>query len=141
MSRSIKYLAKLRPNRFICSAGFLFTSKHHTHTHSLTHTHTHTHTHIHTHTHTHSQTDRQTNCSENITYPRFRGGVNIKGKKTHFTMDMSFNQKSFFFHFCTIHWYDRSNQNYHWKFHIQMYVISFIFRDMLQNTKYVTYSK
>ena len=27
------------------------------------------------HTHTHTHTDTQTNCSENITPPRFRGGV------------------------------------------------------------------
>ena len=29
----------------------------------------------HTHTHTHRHTDTQTNCNENITPPRFRGGV------------------------------------------------------------------
>ena len=36
---------------------------------------THRHTDTHTHTHTHTHTDTQTNWSENITPPRFRGGV------------------------------------------------------------------
>ena len=36
-------------------------------------------THRQTDTHTHRHTDTQTNCSENITPPRFRGGV-IKGQ-------------------------------------------------------------
>ena len=44
-------------------------------THTLTHTHIHTHTHRHTHTHTHTNTHTQTNCNENITPPRFCGGV------------------------------------------------------------------
>ena len=48
--------AKLRPNRFIRSAGIFFTS-------------------IAGHTDTHTHRDTQTNCSENITPPRFRGGV------------------------------------------------------------------
>ena len=46
------YLAKPRPNRRVRSAGILLTDR-------QTHTHTHT----------------QTNCNENITPPRFRGGV------------------------------------------------------------------
>ena len=36
-------------------------------------------THRHTHTHTHRHTDTQTNCNENITPPRFRGGVKNLG--------------------------------------------------------------
>ena len=35
----------------------------------------------HTHTNTHRQTDTQTNWSENITPPRFRGGVTTKSIK------------------------------------------------------------
>ena len=33
--------------------------------------------HTDTHTQTHRHTDTQTNCNENITQPRFRGGVKI----------------------------------------------------------------
>ena len=35
----------------------------------------HTNTHKHTHTHAHTHIHRQTNCSKNITSPRFRGGL------------------------------------------------------------------
>ena len=54
---------KLRSNRFIRSAGIMFTSR-------VGHTHTRTHTHTHTHT----------NCSENITPSRFCRGVKINKK-------------------------------------------------------------
>ena len=69
-------MRKLRPNRCIRSTGNLFTQTHRlTDSYTHTHAHTQTHTHTNTHTHTHTQTDTQTNCCENITPPRFLGGV------------------------------------------------------------------
>ena len=58
--RKATILRKPRPNRFICSAGILFTRSA---------------------GHIDRQTHTQTNCSENITPPRFCGGVTKQKNK------------------------------------------------------------